>query len=231
MVEFWSPKPTMGVRFPLLLHFLNIFISKNDKNLAFQSLKVFFEEFFGTILLIKNYQDLDNYNLSFFPEEVVIIYYDPSMENHNKYHHLIYNTPYTIIITEHSWSYVNSHPLILGFNSNFILWYSKIIIKFYKKKYFIDRYNINDGDIKIANQWIISKKYPPHEFYKTLLFIEDLSNTITYLDGIVKTIVHYNNHKYQTPFMNFYGLMMGSYNKPAQDYNKILSSIIIFNDL
>ena len=209
---------------------MHIFISKNDKNLAFQSLKIFFEEFFGSILLIKNLNDLDNYNLSFFPEEVAIIYYDPSMDNHNKYHHIVYNTQYTIIITEYSWSYTNAIPLILGFNNNFIQWFSKIAINFYKKKYILD-FIINDQDLKMANQWIISKKYSTHEFYKTFLFIQNLNKTMEYLQLLNQTITYNNSHKYATPFMSFYNTMMGNYNKPPKNPNIILSQIIVFNDL
>lgn len=187
------------------------------------------EEVYGQILLIKNYQDLENYNLSFFPEEVAIIYYDTSMNNHNKYHHLVYHTRYVIIVSEFSWNYPNMIAVSIGFNNNFIQWFSNQVIEYYEKKYNLS-FEINDQEKIIANQWIISKKYSPNEFYKNLLFLGPLTENIQYLEDLKSQLTYQENYKYQTPFMNFYNIMMGQYNKQPMDSAKTLASIIIFND-
>ena len=231
MVELWSPKPTMGVRFPLLLFFLKIFTSKNDKQLPFLGFKTLLEECFGDCLIIKDYNELDQYNLTLFPQEIVVIYYCPSMINHNKYHHLINTSRYIIIITDSSWFYDNEPLMTIGFNNVFIPWFFNKTMNYFKEKYKMN-FLLDDNNKKLSIGWIISKKYDPLMFCKTIFFLQDLAGTINYLENITKKQAIIHNQQFQTPFMFFYKLMMANYGgKMSITTNELLTYIISFNHI
>jgi hypothetical protein len=210
---------------------LTLLISKNDKNLVFQGLKTLLEETFEEVLVIKNYEDLHNYNLPLFPTEAVVLYYDPSMNNHNKYHHLINNSKYVIIITEFSWSYENELIIPLGFNGTCIPWFFNKTINYFKHKYQLD-FSISDDEKKIAIKWIISHKYDPLQFCKNLFFIKNLNETIDYVQSITHNLKTIKNKTYATPFMEFYRLMMANYGgKTTVDGETLLGYMVLFNEL
>lgn len=210
---------------------MNILISKNDKNLPFLGLKTLLEEIFIDVLVIKDYKDLDNYNLPFFPQEAVIIYYENTMDNHNKYHHLIYNSKYTIIITEYSWTYENQNIINIGYNVNFIQWFFNKTINYFKEKYKLNL-EMDDNEKKLSINWIISKKYDPLTFCKTIFFIQNFSSTIEYLNSIDDNLLRLKKNQYQTPFMEFYKIIMANYGgKTTMDSCDLLSYIIMFNHI
>jgi hypothetical protein len=210
---------------------LNILISKNDKNLPFLGLKTLLEEIFIEVLIIKDYNDLNNYNLPLFPQEVVVIYYENSMENHNKYHHLIYNSKYSIIINEYSWSYENENIMTIGYNINFINWFFNKTINYFKEKYKLN-FSINDEEKKLAINWIISKKYDPLKFYKTIFFIGKVTDTINYVNSIDSNLIKIKHSQYETPFMEFYKIIMNNYGgKCTMESNELLAYIILFNNI
>lgn len=210
---------------------MNVLISKNDKNVCFQGLKTLLEERFGDILIINNYNELHNYNLPLFPSEAVIIYYDGSMNSNNKYHHLIHNSKYSIIITEEPWSYENTVPITIGFNQTFIPWFIGRTINYFKQKYQLE-VNIDDTIKKLIITWIISHKYNPLQFIKHFFFIGDFTKTVDYINLLNTNINHIQNKSYDTPFMAFYRLMMANYGgKQTVNKEKLLSYIIFFNNI
>lgn len=175
--------------------------------------------------------ELHNYNLPLFPMEAVIIYYDPSMNNHNKYHHLINNSKYVIVITEFSWSYENEPVMVLGFNQTTIQWFFNKTMAYFKKKYTLD-FSMEDGEKKIAIQWIISHRYDPLKFCKILFFIGHLQTTIQYLQSIDNNLKSLKHQSQETPFMSFYKTMMANYGgKTTMDSQGILGFIVMFNDI
>jgi hypothetical protein len=210
---------------------LNILISKNDKNLPFHGLKTLLEERFGEILIIKNYEELNNYNLPLFPSEVSIIYYEISMASNNKYHHLIHHSKYSIIISEENWAYENVVTITIGFNQNFVSWFLNRTLNYFKEKYQLDLI-IEDSIKKLIISWIISKRYDPLEFIKNFFFIGDFTKTVDYLEELSKNIQKIQQKTYETPFMGFYKLMMGNYGgKQTISQDKLLSYIVLFNNI
>jgi hypothetical protein len=217
---------------------LNIFLSKDNKNLVYLDFKTLLEEVFPSLLVIQDINALNMYNLQFFPPEVVIMYYSSEVINHPKLHNLIFNSKYFIFVTTENLqplfqniSLENKEIMNLNFNKTFIDWFAKKTFSYLKTKHGLSL-NYSPQEQSLITSFIVSKKTSPLRFCKNFYFLQDLSATINYINQMDQQYKAIKDNNYNNGFMHFYRNMMLNYGQKSQDTPMdVVVQIIFFHQI
>ena len=217
---------------------MNIFLSKDDKNPVYLDFKTLLEEVFPSLLIIHDGETLNKYNLQFFPPEAVIIYYSALLIDHKKLHNLLYNSKYCILITTEDvkplfniLSLTTEIIMCLNFNKTLVDWFVKKIFSYLKNKYHLSL-NCQPKEQALITSLIVSKRTSPLRFCKIFFFLQDLPNTVNYINQMDNNYRIIKDNHSNKGFMHFYKDMMINYGQKSNDTpTDVLIKIICFHKI